>query len=88
MVTEFGLCEPHFSGGDQKRCEVQRERMRLYPQVRNLKGYVWFSLNDYRTHMGEEGSGKMKWRVHGSTDLYGNEKPSYLLFKKLNCEKR
>ena len=88
VVTEFGLCEPHFSGGDQKRCEVLRERMRLYPQVRNLKGYVWFSLNDYRTHMGEEGSGKMKRRVHGSTDLYGNEKPSYLLFKKLNCEKR
>lgn len=84
VITEFGLCEPHFEGGDARRCEILKERMKIYPEISNLKGYVWFSLNDYRTHMGEEGEGKMKQRVHGSTDLYGNEKPSYQLFKKLN----
>lgn len=33
-------------------------------------------LNDDRTHYGEWGEGEMKQRIHGSTDLYGNETPS------------
>lgn len=77
MVTEFGLCEPAFDGGDERRAEILRERVPLYKALPNLCGYVWFSLNDYRTHCGEAGEGKLKQRVHGSTDLYGNEKPSY-----------
>lgn len=40
------------------------------------------AVNDYRTYCGEAGEDKMRQRVHGSTDLYGNEKPSY----KLLCE--
>lgn len=39
--------------------------------------------NDYRTHCGEAGEDKMRQRVHGSTDLYGNEKPSYRLLCEL-----
>lgn len=83
MVTEFGLCEPHFKGGDERRTEILLERMPIYKSLPNMVGYVWFSLNDYRTHCGEAGKGKMKQRIHGSTDLYGNEKPSYQVFK--NC---
>lgn len=55
----------------------RRQRLELYGKMKNIRGYVWFSLNDYRTHRGEQGEGRMKQRVHGSTDLYGNEKPSY-----------
>lgn len=83
IVTEFGLCEPHFKGGDEKRCEILKERLEMYSRVDNIRGYVWFSLNDYRTHVGEQGEDKMRQRVHGSTDLYGNEKPSFHLFTKL-----
>lgn len=79
VVSEFGLCEPHFKGGDRERARILKERLELYKKIPNIKGYVWFSLNDYRTHCGEEGEGKMRRRVHGSTDLYGNEKPSYRL---------
>lgn len=86
VVSEFGLCEPHFKGGDQKRSEILKERLRLYAQIGNVKGYVWFSLNDYRTHMGEYGEDKLRQRIHGSTDLYGNEKPSYRLLCELQRE--
>jgi len=52
-------------------------RLTLYKKIENIKGYVWFSLNDYRTQMGEDGEGRFCQRIHGSTDIYGNEKPSY-----------
>ena len=55
----------------------------MYAEIPNICGYMWFSLNDYRTHCGEEGEDKLRRRVHGSTDLYGNEKPSYRLLCKL-----
>ena len=86
LVSEFGLCEPFFKGGDEERSRILKERLALYRNVPNICGYMWFSLNDYRTHCGEEGTGKMRRRVHGSTDLYGNEKPSYRLFCRLQQE--
>lgn len=79
IVSEFGLCEPHFKGGDERRAEILKERLELYAKISNIKGYMWFSLNDYRTYVGEQGEDKMRQRVHGSVDLYGNEKPSYRL---------
>lgn len=83
MVTEFGLCEPAFDGGDERRTQILLERIPIYKTLPNMCGYVWFSLNDYRTHCGEAGEGKLKQRVHGSTDLIGNEKPSYKTFCKV-----
>ena len=83
IVSEFGLCEPHFKGGDKERARILKERLEMYAKIRNIKGYMWFSLNDYRTHCGEAGEDKMRQRVHGSTDLYGNEKPSYRLLCEL-----
>ena len=79
VITEFGLCEPHFSGGDERRCKILTSRLKLYREIENIRGYVWFSLNDYRTHVGESGSGRYRCRIHGSVDLYGAEKPSYRL---------
>ncbi|MBQ9531288.1 MAG: hypothetical protein IJR70_04370 [Eubacterium sp.] len=86
LVSEFGLCEPHFKGGDTERARILRERLEMYEKISNICGYMWFSLNDYRTHCGEEGENKLRRRVHGSTDLYANEKPSYRLLYKLQKE--
>ena len=86
MVTEFGLCEPHFSGGDERRIEILRQRVAIYRTLPNMVGYIWFSLNDYRTHCGEAGEGRLKQRIHGSTDLYGNVKPSYAALKEVNSK--
>ena len=83
LVSEFGLCEPHFKGGDKERARILKERLEMYSKIDNICGYMWFSLNDYRTHCGEAGEDKMRQRVHGSTDLYGNEKPSYRLLCEL-----
>lgn len=85
MVTEFGLCEPHFKGGDERRTKILLERIPIYKSLPNMVGYVWFSLNDYRTHCGEAGEGKLKQRIHGSTDLYGNKKPSYNVLCEVNA---
>lgn len=83
MVTEFGLCEPHFDGGDERRISIYKEKIKLYNDF-NLNGWVYFSLNDYRTHCGEIGDGRFKRRVHGSTDLKGVIKPSFEYIKKQN----
>ncbi len=83
LVSEFGLCEPHFKGGDTERARILKERLAMYKETPNICGYMWFSLNDYRTHCGEEGEDKLRRRVHGSVDLYGNEKPSYRLLCEL-----
>ncbi len=72
MITEAGLCEPAFDGGDKRRCEMYKEREKIY-RANNLAGY--------RTHMGEYGQGRFKQRIHGSTNLYGDKKPSYEVLK-------
>lgn len=87
VSTEFGLCEPHFKGGDARRIEIYKEKLEYYKKY-NFTGWVYFSLNDYRTHVGESGTGKLKQRIHGSVDLYGNKKPSYDFIKTNNgCDK-
>ena len=77
IISEFGLCEPAFDGGDERRAQILTQRVAIYHSIENIAGYVWFSLNDYRTQYGECGEGKFRKRIHGSTDLYGKEKPFY-----------
>ena len=77
IPSEFGLCEPAFPGGDKAREKIFLDKMTFYRSREQIVGTVYFCLNDYRTHMGEEGSGRLRRRVHGSADLYGAPKPSY-----------
>lgn len=83
VSTEFGLCEPHFKGGDERRIAIYKEKLAYYKKY-GFAGWVYFSLNDYRTHVGESGKGKLRQRIHGSVDLYGNKKPSYDFIKEQN----
>jgi beta-galactosidase len=82
VPSEFGLCEPAFSGGDARRSEIFKAKMQCYRSYPNIAGTINFCLNDYRTQMGEDGEGKLRQRIHGSTDLYGNPKPSYYVVAK------
>ena len=77
VPSEFGLCEPAFSGGDARREEIFLEKMHIYRKYPQVAGSIYFCLNDYRTQVGEEGEGKLRRRVHGSTGLSGVPKPSY-----------
>ena len=77
MISEFGLCEPVFKGGDPERIRHFKIHTEVYDELDYVAGFIYFSLNDYRTHMGEEGIGRLRQRVHGIVDLEGNKKPSY-----------
>lgn len=77
VISEFGLCEPAFSGGDGRRAQILSEKMEIYRRFPEIVGTIYFCLNDYRTQIGEEGEGAWKRRVHGSTDLKGTLKDSY-----------
>lgn len=81
VISEFGLCEPAFAGGDPRREAIFLKKMSIYREL-GINGIIYFCLNDYRTQMGEEGEGRFRRRVHGSMDLYGNPKPSYEAVKR------
>jgi len=78
VVSEYGYCEcvPERIG-DQHRVEVLRSHTEAYRQYPFVGGAIFFSYNDYRTHIGDKGIGALKQRVHGVVDLYGARKPSF-----------
>lgn len=82
VPSEFGLCEPFWEGGDPRRIQIFKDKMKCYASFKAIAGTINFSLNDYRTQMGEEGEGKLRQRIHGSIDIYGNKKPSYEIIQK------
>jgi beta-glucuronidase len=77
VISEFGLCEPRVPGGDKRRTSDFIHKMNVYRKFPAIGGIINFCLNDYRTQMGEEGTGVLRRRVHGSTDIFGEPKPSY-----------
>ncbi|MGO4546944.1 glycoside hydrolase family 2 protein [Paenibacillus sp. 2TAB23] len=83
VVAEFGLCEPVYTGGDERRISILQEKTEEYRKHEGIAALIFFSLNDYRTQMGEEGVGRLRQRVHGATDVYGEPKPSYQALREL-----
>ena len=83
LITENGLCEPVFPGGDARRIDDMLFHIKQWENHSYIIGYIYFCLNDYRTHMGEEGFGKYKIRRHGITDVFLHPKPSYSVLKQL-----
>lgn len=84
VVAEYGLCEPAFEGGDARRIDILREKTAIYRRYPQFAALIYFSLNDYRTQMGEEGTGRLRQRVHGSLDLYNQAKPSYAALREVS----
>jgi beta-glucuronidase len=82
VISEFGLCEPRIPGGDKRRISDFIHKMRAYRKFPAISGIINFCLNDYRTQMGKEGTGMLRRRVHGSTDVFGELKPSYYIVQK------
>ncbi|MBK7213714.1 MAG: hypothetical protein IPH88_10570 [Bacteroidales bacterium] len=56
VISEFGLCEPAFPGGDERRIRDVQYQIPTYGSVPYVAGFIYFCLNDYRTHMGEDHS--------------------------------
>lgn len=85
MITEHGLCEPRFTGGDARRIDEMNFHLREWAKHNWVVAAIYFSLNDYRTHMGEGGTGKFKNRTHGVSGLYRERKPSFYMLKEMSA---
>lgn len=83
FISEFGLCEPNFKGGDERRLEDLIYHMSMYESKAYVEGAIYFDLTDYRTHYGG-GEGKLKQRVHGIYDVYGHPKPSMKVLREMS----
>lgn len=83
LITEHGLCEPRFVGGDARRVTEMTYHYDQWAKNEYIMGCIYFSLNDYRTHVGESGYGRYAQRVHGLTDMWFNRKPSFAVYQAL-----
>jgi beta-glucuronidase len=79
VISEYGYCActPDRPEGDYRRIEILDDHDSVFRQSAAIGGLIFFCYNDYRTHVGDKGSGVMKQRVHGVVDLFGARKPSY-----------
>jgi beta-galactosidase len=83
-ISEWGICEPVHKGGDLRRREEMVEQSTIYGTKDYIAGAIYFCLNDYRTHMGEDLTYSYPQRVHGVCDIHLNPKPSYDTLKSIS----
>ena len=85
FISEFGLCEPNFKGGDERRVEDLIYHMAIYESKPYVEGAIYFDLTDYRTHYpGTSDTTKYRRRIHGIYDMYGKPKPSMKVLRELS----
>lgn len=85
FISEFGLCEPNFKGGDERRLQDLAYHMGIYESKSYVQGAIYFDLTDYRTHYpGTFEDNKYRRRIHGIYDMYGNPKPSMKVLRELS----
>ncbi len=79
VISEYGYCEctPDRQGGDPRRIAILKAHTELYREFEFVAGAIFFSYNDYRTHVGDNGFGALRQRVHGVVDLHGHRKLSF-----------
>lgn len=85
FISEFGLCEPNFKGGDERRVEDLIYHMGIYESKPYVEGAIYFDLTDYRTHYpGTSEKNKFRRRIHGVYDMYGTPKSSMKVLRELS----
>ncbi|MGD9563292.1 MAG: glycoside hydrolase family 2 protein [Pyrinomonadaceae bacterium] len=85
FISEFGLCEPNFKGGDERRVADMIYHMAIYESKPYVEGAIYFDLTDYRTHYpGTTENDKYRRRIHGVYDMYGKPKPSMKVLRELS----
>ena len=83
VISEYGYCActPDRPEGDHRRIEILRDHTRVCREAKHVGGLIFFCYNDYRTHIGDKGTGVMKQRIHGVVDLLGDRKSSYSVLR-------
>ncbi|MES2416700.1 MAG: glycoside hydrolase family 2 TIM barrel-domain containing protein [Bacteroidota bacterium] len=85
FISEFGLCEPNFKGGDERRIEDLIYHIAVFETKPYIEGAIYFDLTDYRTHYpGTNDNDKFRRRIHGVYDMYGKPKPSMRVLRELS----
>jgi len=84
VISEYGYCActADRPEGDEHRTEILRTHDFAIRSSEYTAGAIFFCYNDYRTHVGDRGTGVLKQRVHGVVDVYGTKKQSYELLRK------
>jgi beta-glucuronidase len=84
VISEYGYCActADRPEGDTKRIAVLREHDRIFRERDFVAGLIFFDYNDYRTHIGDRGTGVLRQRVHGVVDVYGARKPSWEVLRR------
>jgi beta-galactosidase len=84
VISEYGYCActPDRPEGDERRIEIMRSHDIAIRSKTYVAGAIFFCYNDYRTHVGDRGTGALQQRVHGVVDIYGTQKPSYELLRR------
>ena len=83
LITEHGLCEPVFTGGDARRVDEMIFHISEWKRHPYVTGYIYFCLQDYRTQMGEEGYGRDRIRRHGVCDKRLQPKASFDILRQI-----
>jgi beta-glucuronidase len=84
VISEYGYCActADRPEGDEHRMEIVRTHDLAIRSREYTAGAIFFCYNDYRTHVGDRGTGVLKQRAHGVVDLYGAKKQSYELLRR------
>jgi len=84
VISEYGYCActADRPEGDERRREILRTHDAVLRDKEYIAGLIFFCYNDYRTHVGDRGTGVLQQRVHGVVDLYGDRKESYDLLRR------
>jgi beta-glucuronidase len=84
VISEYGYCAcaADRPEGDEHRIEIMRSHDAAIRSKDFVAGAIFFCYNDYRTHVGDRGTGALLQRVHGVVDLFGAQKPSYELLRR------
>jgi beta-glucuronidase len=79
VVSEFGWCECQASlpSGDENRVKIVEEHTNVMRDSGQVAGAIYFDFNDYRTIVGDKGTGALRQRVHGVVDVYSRRKTSF-----------
>lgn len=79
VMSEYGWCEcqPSIPPGDENRVGIIHGHIEVYREFPHIAGAIYFDYNDYRTQMGDKGTGALLQRVHGVVDVYADRKPSF-----------
>ena len=83
VISEYGYCActSDRPEGDARRREVMLTHDAALRERDYIAGLIFFCYNDYRTHVGDRGTGVLRQRVHGVVDVFGRTKPSYEMLR-------